>query len=141
VGVLIMRSYVLAGNSAHYDRLIATLRERGLRVITAFASGLDARPAVEKYFMQARQAGHRCAPVPDRVFPGRRPGLQRLRGGEEMLRELDVPYIAAHALEFQSARTVAELDQRPDARRGDDDGRHPGARWRHAADRVRRAQR
>jgi magnesium chelatase subunit H len=51
VGVLIMRSYALAGNSAHYDRLIATLRERGLRVITAFASGLDARPAVEKYFI------------------------------------------------------------------------------------------
>ena len=52
VGVLIMRSYALAGNSAHYDALIHALRERGLKVITAFASGLDARPAVEKYFLR-----------------------------------------------------------------------------------------
>ena len=43
VGALIMRSYVLAGNAAHYDGVIAALEARGLRVIPAFASGLDAR--------------------------------------------------------------------------------------------------
>jgi magnesium chelatase subunit H len=103
VGVLIMRSYALAGNSAHYDRLIATLRERGLRVITAFASGLDARPAVEKYFIDKHGK-----PVIDALLSltgfslvgG--PAYNDTAAAEEMLRELDVPYIAAHALEFQS---------------------------------------
>ncbi|MEZ5788371.1 MAG: DUF3479 domain-containing protein, partial [Xanthobacteraceae bacterium] len=52
VGVLVMRSYVLAGNAAHYDGVIAALEAKGLRVIPAFASGLDARPAVERYFMR-----------------------------------------------------------------------------------------
>src|SRR4051812_41746646 len=51
VGVLVMRSYVLAGNSGHYDGVIGALEAKGLRVIPAFAAGLDARPAVEKFFM------------------------------------------------------------------------------------------
>ncbi|MEQ1717855.1 MAG: DUF3479 domain-containing protein, partial [Hyphomicrobium sp.] len=50
VGLLIMRSYVLAGNSAHYDGVIAALEKRGLDVVPAFAAGLDARPAVDAFF-------------------------------------------------------------------------------------------
>ena len=49
VGVLVMRSYVLAGNSLHYDGMIETLEERGLNVIPVFASGLDGREAIERY--------------------------------------------------------------------------------------------
>ena len=49
-----MRSYLLAGNAAHYDGVIAALEARGLRVIPAFASGLDARPAIEQFFLQRR---------------------------------------------------------------------------------------
>ena len=52
VGILVMRSYVLAGNSAHYDAVIKEFEDRGIRVVTAFASGLDARPAVQKYFLR-----------------------------------------------------------------------------------------
>jgi magnesium chelatase subunit H len=33
VGLLLMRSYLLAGNAAHYDGVIAALEARGLRVI------------------------------------------------------------------------------------------------------------
>lgn len=102
VGVLIMRSYALANNSEHYDALIHALRDRGLRVITAFASGLDARPAIEKYFMKDGK------PVIDTLLSltgfslvgG--PAYNDSRAAEVMLKELDVPYIAAHALEFQS---------------------------------------
>ena len=39
VGVLLMRSYALSGNSAHYDAVIESLELRGMRVIPAFASG------------------------------------------------------------------------------------------------------
>ena len=51
VGLLLMRSYLLADNSRHYDGVIAALEARGLRVVPAFASGLDSRPAIEKYFL------------------------------------------------------------------------------------------
>lgn len=50
IGLLIMRAYVLAGDTAHYDALIEAFEAKGLRVVPAFASGLDARPAVAAYF-------------------------------------------------------------------------------------------
>ncbi len=77
VGLLVLRSYVLAGNAAHYDGVIAALEQRGLRVVPAFASGLDAREAIERYFMRDGRPLHRRAGVADRLLAGRRPGLQR----------------------------------------------------------------
>ena len=102
VGLLIMRSYALAGNTQHYDAMIAGLRSRNFNVVTAFASGLDARPAVEKYFVKDGE------PVIDALVSltgfslvgG--PAYNDSRAAEDMLAGLDVPYIAAHALEFQS---------------------------------------
>ena len=44
VGLLLMRSYVLAGNAGHYDGVIAALEARACSVIPAFASGLDSAP-------------------------------------------------------------------------------------------------
>ena len=97
VGVLIMRSYVLAGNNEHYDALIRALRARGLRVITAFASGLDARPAVDKYFIRdgVPQIDALLSLTGFSLVGG--PAYNDARAAEQMLRELDVPYIAAHA--------------------------------------------
>jgi len=102
VGLLIMRSYVLAGNTAHYDATIAALEARGLVAITAFASGLDARPAMRRYFMRDGE------PCVDAVISltgfslvgG--PAYNDSKAAEEMLRELDVPYLAAQPVEFQS---------------------------------------
>ena len=61
VGLLLMRSYLLAGNAAHYDGAIAALEARGLRVIPAFASGLDARPAMERFFLRDGRASRPLA--------------------------------------------------------------------------------
>jgi magnesium chelatase subunit H len=102
VGLLIMRSYVLAGNTAHYDAIIEALETRGLTPVTAFASGLDARPAIREFFM------HDGKPVVDAVISltgfslvgG--PAYNDARAAEEMLSELDVPYVAAQPVEFQS---------------------------------------
>ncbi len=102
VGLLVMRSYVLAGNTAHYDQVIERLEARGMRVIPAFSSGLDGRPAVERYF---KSDGRTCV---DAVISltgfslvgG--PAYNDARAAEELLAELDVPYLAAHAVEFQS---------------------------------------
>jgi len=103
VGLLLMRSYLLAGNSAHYDGVIAALEARGLNVIPAFASGLDARPAVERFFLDAQGR-----PVVDAVVSltgfslvgG--PAYNDAKAAEDLLARLDVPYLAAMPVEFQS---------------------------------------
>jgi magnesium chelatase subunit H len=102
VGLLLMRSYVLAGNAAHYDGVIAALEARGLSVIPAFAAGLDARPAIDRYF---RRDG---VPVVDAVLSltgfslvgG--PAYNDAHAAEAALAALDVPYLAAHPVVFQT---------------------------------------
>ena len=102
VGLLVMRSYVLAGDTAHYDGVIKALEQRNLRVIPAFATGLDVRPAVEAFFSDA--AGPKIDAIVSltgfSLVGG--PAYNDAKAAEEMLARLDVPYIAAHALEFQT---------------------------------------
>ncbi|MEM9239475.1 MAG: DUF3479 domain-containing protein, partial [Pseudomonadota bacterium] len=50
IGVLMMRSYVLSADTAHYDAVIRALEARGLHVLPAFAGGIDGRPAIEAFF-------------------------------------------------------------------------------------------
>ncbi len=103
IGLLLMRSYVLAGDTRHYDGVVAALEAKGLRVIPAFAFGLDARPAVEKYF-KAKDGRPRVDAIVSltgfSLVGG--PAYNDARAAEEMLADLDVPYIAAQAVEFQS---------------------------------------
>ncbi|MEL7449560.1 MAG: magnesium chelatase subunit H, partial [Pseudomonadota bacterium] len=102
VGLLLMRSYVLAGNVAHYDAVIRGMEAKGLRVIPAFASGLDSRPAIDRFFMAKGK------PVVDSVVSltgfslvgG--PAYNDAAAAEDVLAQLDVPYISAHSSEFQS---------------------------------------
>ena len=108
VGLLLMRSYALAGNSRHYDAVIKSLEDRGLRVIPAFASGLDARPAVQRFFMEGDR------PIVDAVVSltgfslvgG--PAYNDTDAAQALLKSLDVPYLAVQALEFQSLETWSE---------------------------------
>ena len=82
--------------------MIAALEARGLRVIPAFAAGLDSRPAIDAYFM------HNGRVVVDAVVSlsgfslvgG--PAYNDARAAEEILAKLDVPYVAAHPVEFQT---------------------------------------
>jgi magnesium chelatase subunit H len=106
VGLLILRSYVLSGDSGHYDSVIARFEAQGLRVIPAFACGLDARPAIEKFFFAGEGANRKV--VVDAVVSltgfslvgG--PAFNDAKAAEEILAKLDVPYVAAQPLEFQS---------------------------------------
>ncbi|MEY4863125.1 MAG: magnesium-chelatase subunit BchH, partial [Pseudomonadota bacterium] len=112
VGVLLLRSYLLAGNAGHYDGVIAALEARGLRVIPAFAAGLDARPAINRFFTRDG------APTIDALVSlsgfslvgG--PAYNDARAAEDVLASLDVPYVAAHPVEFQT------LDQWGGSERG-----------------------
>ena len=51
-----MRSYVLSGDMAHYDAVIKRFAEHNIQVIPAFSGGLDARPAIEKYFKNFKKS-------------------------------------------------------------------------------------
>lgn len=102
VGLLVMRSYLLAGNTAHYDGVIAALEAKGLTVVPAFASGLDQRPAIEQFFLQdGRGTVDAVVSLTGFSLVGG-PAYNDARAAEEMLARLDVPYLAAHPLEFQT---------------------------------------
>ena len=111
VGVLIMRSYVVAGNCAHYDGVIAELEARGLRCIPVFATGLDARPAIEKFFIDHGRATVDAVLSLTGFSLVGGPAYNDAKSAEEMLARLDVPYIAAQALEFESIEQWQACDR------------------------------
>jgi magnesium chelatase subunit H len=102
VGVLLLRSYVLAGNAAHYEGVIAALEAQGLRVIPAFAAGLDGRPAMEAYFMQdGVSIVDTIVSLTGFSLVGG-PAYNDAKAADEILARFDVPYITAHPVEFQT---------------------------------------
>ena len=111
VGVLGMRSYMLAGNAGHYDGVITALEARGLRVIPAFSSGLDSRPAIEKFFVRdGRPVIDALVSLTGFSLVGG-PAYNDARAAEEWLARLDVPYIAAHPAELQTLEQWAASER------------------------------
>ena len=111
VGLLVMRSYALADNTEHYDGVIRALEARGLRVVPAFASGLDARPAIEAFFMEDGRATVDAVVSLTGFSLVGGPAYNDSRAAEDMLARLDVPYVAAHAIEFQSLESWGGSDR------------------------------
>jgi magnesium chelatase subunit H len=102
VGLILLRSYLLGRDAGHYDGAIAAFEAQGLEVVPVFASGLDARPAIEKFFVE------RGRPTVDAIvnltgfsLVGG-PAYNDAEAAREVLSGLDVPYLAAHAIEFQT---------------------------------------
>lgn len=112
VGLLLLRSYLLAGNAAHYNAVINALESRGLRVIPAYASGLDARPAIEQFFKSGGKVNIDALVSLTGFSLVGGPAYNDAKAAEFVLASLDVPYLAAHPLEFQS------LDQWGGSNRG-----------------------
>ncbi|MGF1620489.1 MAG: magnesium chelatase subunit H, partial [Rhodomicrobiaceae bacterium] len=102
VGLLVLRSYILAGNTGHYDGVIDALEAKGLRVVPAFASGLDARPAIERFFMKNGRATVDAVVSLTGFSLVGGPAYNDSAAAAETLTNLDVPYIAAHPVEFQT---------------------------------------
>ena len=103
VGLLLLRSYLLGRDTGHYDAAIKAFEAAGLKVVPVFASGLDARPAIEKFFIDRDSNPTVDAIVNLTGFSlvgG--PAYNDAEGAIETLTGLNLPYIAAHALEFQS---------------------------------------
>lgn len=112
VGLLLMRSYLLAGNTGHYDGVIAALEARGLRVLPIFSTGLDARPAVERFFLKAgRPTVDAIVSLTGFSLVGG-PAYNDAKAAEDMLARLDVPYLSVTPVELQT------LDQWEQSERG-----------------------
>lgn len=102
VGLLMMRSYVLSSDTAHYSAVIRSLEARNIRVIPAFAGGLDARPAIEEYFrFETGVKIDALLSLTGFSLVGG-PAYNDNDSAVATLKSLDVPYIAAHPLEFQT---------------------------------------
>ena len=102
VGLLVLRSYVLADDRAHYDAVIAALEAQGLAVVPAFAGGLDGRPAIEAFFRgpQGPTVDVMVSLTGFSLVGG--PAYNDSPAAVAALSALDVPYVAAHPLEFQT---------------------------------------
>ena len=111
VGLVLLRSYPLANNAGHYDGVIQALEARGLRVVPAFTSGLDARPAVEKFFLRDGRATVDAVVSLTGFSLVGGPAYNDARAAEEMLAALDVPCLSAQPVEFQTLEQWGESDR------------------------------
>ncbi len=112
VGLLLLRSYILSGDTGHYDGVIRAFERRGLNVVPVFCSGLDMRGPI-KAFLSGGKAGVTVDAMVSltgfSLVGG--PAYSDAKAAAETLSKLDVPYIAAHVTEFQSLERWEASDQ------------------------------
>ncbi len=111
IGLLLMRSYVLSSDTAHYDAVIRQFEAKGLRVIPAFAGGLDGRPAIDGFFHD--ETGVKIDAMVSltgfSLVGG--PAYNDNAAALTVLNKLDIPYLAAHPLEFQTLSQWSTSEQ------------------------------
>jgi len=107
IGLLMLRSYILAGDTAHYDAVIRALEGKGLRVLPAFAGGLNGKPAIDTFFMG--RIDTLVSLTGFSLIGG--PAYNDSDTAVAMLKQLDVPYLAAQPLEFQTLGQWAACGQ------------------------------
>ena len=110
VGLIVLRSYLVSGNAGHYDGVIRAMEARGLRVIPAFSSGLDARPAIEKFFLANGVATVQAVVSLTGFSLVGGPAYNDSRAAETILAKMNVPYLTTHPIEFQ---TLEQWEQDP----------------------------
>ncbi len=107
VGLLMMRSYILASDTAHYDAVIREMQAAGIAVLPAFAGGLDGRPAINSYFADGK-IDALVSLTGFSLIGG--PAYNDSAAAVDVLKSLDVPYVAAHPIEFQTLGQWASCD-------------------------------
>lgn len=111
VGLLLLRSYILSGDTGHYDAAIAAFEERGFNVVPVFNNGLDMRPAIDAFLSGGPTGVTIDALVSLTGFSlvgG--PAFSDAAAAAVALEALDVPYLAAHISEFQSLESWEASD-------------------------------
>jgi len=103
VGLLLLRSYLLSGDTGHYDGVIRAFEAKGFNAVAVFCNGLDMRPAIDAFLSGGADGYTIDALVSLTGFSlvgG--PAYSDADAAARALGELDVPYITAHVTEFQS---------------------------------------
>lgn len=104
VGLILQRSHLVTGDEGHYSAIVMELEARGARVIPIFAGGLDFSGPVDRFFYDPVTQ----KPMVDSVVSltgfalvgG--PASQDHPKAIESLSKLDVPYMVALPLVFQT---------------------------------------
>jgi len=107
IGLLLLRSYILSGDTGHYDGAIAAFEAQGMNVVPVFCNGLDMRPAIDAFLSGNDIQNPQGATIDTLVsltgfsLVGG-PAYSDATAAAQALGKLDVPYVAAHVTEFQS---------------------------------------
>ncbi|KAL8162953.1 hypothetical protein V2J09_014442 [Rumex salicifolius] len=104
IGLVLQRSHIVTGDDGHYAAVIMELEARGAKVIPIFAGGLDFSGPVEKYFINPitkKPFVHSVISLTGFALVGG-PARQDHPRAIEVLMKLDVPYIVALPLVFQT---------------------------------------
>nr|CAA51664.1 protoporphyrin IX:Mg Chelatase [Antirrhinum majus] len=104
VGLVLQRSHIVTGDESHYVAVIMELEARGAKVIPIFAGGLDFSGPVEKYFIDPitkKPMVNSVISLTGFALVGG-PARQDHPRAIEALMKLDVPYIVAVPLVFQT---------------------------------------
>ncbi|KAK2994523.1 hypothetical protein RJ640_010801 [Escallonia rubra] len=104
VGLILQRSHIVTGDESHYVAVIMELEAKGAKVIPIFAGGLDFSGPVEKYLINPitkKPFVHSVVSLTGFALVGG-PARQDHPRAIEALMKLDVPYIVALPLVFQT---------------------------------------
>ncbi|KAL7097904.1 hypothetical protein ACP275_10G172500 [Erythranthe tilingii] len=104
IGLVLQRSHIVTGDESHYVAVIMEMEARGAKVIPIFAGGLDFSGPVEKYFIDPvtkKPMVNSVVSLTGFALVGG-PARQDHPRAIEALMKLDVPYIVALPLVFQT---------------------------------------
>ncbi|MBC9784222.1 magnesium chelatase subunit H [Heliobacterium chlorum] len=103
IGLIVLRTSLLAENHDHYDAVIRALEAKGLGVVPGIAKGLDYRKVVEEFFMgkgTEKKVDGVISLTSFSLVGG--PASNDAESAVKVLKGLDVPYLSAIPLEFQT---------------------------------------
>ncbi|KAJ6992380.1 magnesium-chelatase subunit ChlH [Populus alba x Populus x berolinensis] len=104
IGLVLQRSHIVTGDESHYVAVIMELEARGAKVIPIFAGGLDFSGPVERYLIDPvtkKPMVNSVISLTGFALVGG-PARQDHPRAIEALSKLDVPYIVALPLVFQT---------------------------------------
>nr|UKI61040.1 magnesium-chelatase subunit ChlH [Cymbidium hybrid cultivar] len=104
IGLVLQRSHIVTGDDGHYVAVIMELEARGAKVIPIFAGGLDFSGPTERYLINPvnnKPFVHAVVSLTGFALVGG-PARQDHPRAIEVLRKLDVPYLVALPLVFQT---------------------------------------
>lgn len=103
IGLLLQKSHINTKDDTHYVSLIAEMESRGARVIPVYSGGLDYSGPVKEYFVDAngKTIVDTIVNLTGFALVGG-PASQDHKKAARILKELNVPYMCAVPLVFQS---------------------------------------